>query len=133
MVMRRGSFAITGFVLLILSFIMIEFSGYGYLDIISQIRTVEYTANQAGTLELAASTPVLEVLIRTILTLTPLLTPGFTLFSVIGLLKVIRGRNPMWLVIINFRAGGCTLAGVRRAQIHYYRVPCLGFLFCRRV
>jgi hypothetical protein len=91
------SFAIIWGALAVLgSIIMIEISGYGFVDILSEIKTALIITKQTGTFDLNANMHVEEI----VLTLSPMLSPGFIIFIFIGFLKVIRDRNPFWQVIL---------------------------------
>jgi hypothetical protein len=85
-----------------ISLIMIWLSGYGYLDFITKIQAASNVVNQSGTLQVTGSSSVGEILLQILLTLSPMLSPGFILFLLIGLLKVVRDRNPIgWVVLIS--------------------------------
>lgn len=98
---RRTIFGILwGILALILSIVMIGISGYGYKDILNEYRTVLYVFNQAGILSAASGIQWQEEILRTILTLTPMFTPAFGLISVVGIIELIRSRDPLLMVVL---------------------------------
>lgn len=82
------------------SLVMISFSGYGFRDFLAKFETVLYVLNQAGTLSPESNASTLEVLMRTVLTLTPLFTPIFTLVSIAGLVKLIKEKSGLLSIVV---------------------------------
>lgn len=80
--------------------LLIALSGYGLADFLAKLNTVEYVMNQAGSLAPQADAPLGEILLRSGLTLTPLLTPAFVGLALLGLAQLVRQRHPLLLPIL---------------------------------
>ncbi|MCX7754170.1 MAG: hypothetical protein N2117_02840 [Anaerolineales bacterium] len=80
--------------------LLIAFSGYGLTDFLARLNTVEYVMNQAGSLGPQADAPLSEILLRSGLTLTPLLTPAFVGLALLGFGQLARQRHPLLLPIL---------------------------------
>jgi hypothetical protein len=91
---------IWGVFALISSLIMINFSGYGLSDIGGMFGIILYVINQAGTLSPGDDVSFKEILMRTGLTLSPLLSPVLILFVLAGLIKLILNRSKFIFVIL---------------------------------
>ncbi len=81
------------------AFGMVALSGYGIAHFVEQLSTVRYVFNQAGTLTPNTPTSLVDGLLRMALTLTPEFTPAFIVFVALGLLIVLKRKNPLWLVV----------------------------------
>ena len=89
-----------GALALVISVTMIVISGYGYQDFINKISTIRFVTNQAGSLSPDASTSLKDILLQTLLSLSPMFTPGFALLTLLGFIGYIRRRDPLTLVIL---------------------------------
>ena len=85
---------------LVSSVLMIAISGIGVEALSGAFETILYVFNQAGTLSPDSEATTVESLMRTVLTLTPLFTPGFALVFIVGVIKLIKDRNPLLVVIL---------------------------------
>jgi hypothetical protein len=85
---------------LLSSFLMINLSGYGFSDFIEKSGTIKYVINQAGTLNFEAGTSYKEILMRSVLTLSPMFSPIFSLIILGGIIKLVRNRDRMGFIFL---------------------------------
>jgi hypothetical protein len=88
------SWGIAGF---LASVLMIRLSGVKFSSLTYQLTTASDVAALAGNL----SNTNVSQWISSILSMSPMITPGFGLITVIGLYHIIRNRNMLWVTIIS--------------------------------
>jgi len=89
-----------GILALLSSFIMINLSGYSFADITGAFGIMLIVINQAGTLSIGNDASSVEILMRAGLTLSPLLSPIFTLFALAGLIKLVLNPSKLTFVVL---------------------------------
>lgn len=97
---RIGLGVLWGGLALTFSILMISISGYGFSDFIKKFETVLFVINQSGVKSTDSSTSMKEVLMYSVLPLSPMFTPAFGLLTLLGFIEFARRRNPLTLVIL---------------------------------